>query len=119
MEYCIDGRIVEIIGFTDYDDDRKSVKASFSDENTELGRSSMHQMNKERYEKTSFWKENASLLVNIGAIAVIMVFLWLIADKLISLVGSISGVVKQMGDIQQAQANLIDSMSNACQRIVS
>lgn len=119
VEYCIDGRIVEIIGFTDYDDDRKSVKASFSDENTELGRSSMHQMNKERYEKTSFWKENASLLVNIGAIAVIMVFLWLIADKLISLVGSISGVVKQMGDIQQAQANLIDSMSNACQRIVS
>jgi len=112
VEYCEDGRIVEITGFTDYDDERKSVKATFSDTNTELARSSMHQMNKSRYEKQNFWKEHASLLVNIGAIVVIMVFLWLIADRLIGLVSSLNGVVKQMGEIQQAQSNIINSLTN-------
>ena len=111
VEYCEDGRIVEILGFTDYDDDRKAVKATFSDHNTELARSSMHQMNKERYEKTNFWKENATLLVNIGAITVIMVFLWLITDKLIDIVNAISGVVAEAGKLQIAQSNIIDSLN--------
>ncbi len=71
----------------------------------------MHQMNKERYEKTSFWKENATLLVNIGAIVVIMVFLWLIADKLIDIVSSVSGVVAEAGKLQEAQSNIIDSLN--------
>ncbi len=111
VEYCEDGRIVEIIGFTDYDDQRKSIKATFSDHNTELARSSMHQMNKERYEKTSFWKDHATLLVNIGAIVVIMVFLWLIADKLIDIVSSVSNTVAEAGKLQQAQSNIIDSLN--------
>ena len=111
VEYCEDGRIVEILGFTDYDDQRKSVKATFSDHNTELARSSMHQMNKERYEKTNFWKENATLLVNIGAIVVIMVFLWLIADKLIDIVSATSSVVAEAGKLQEAQSNIIDSLN--------
>jgi len=115
VEYCRDGKIVEIAGFKDYDDERKAVGATFMDENTELGRSSMHQMNKDRYEKTNFWKEHASLLVNIGAIVVIMVFLWLIADKLIGVVGSLGSVVNQMGEIQEAQANILDSLSNLIQ----
>lgn len=111
VEYCEDGRIVEILGFTDYDDQRKAVKATFSDHNTELARSSMHQMNKERYEKTSFWKENATLMVNIGAIVIIMVFLWLIADKLIDIVSAVSGVVTEAGKLQEAQSNIIDSLN--------
>ena len=111
VEYCEDGRIVEIIGFTDYDDQRKAVKATFSDHNTELARSSMHQMSKERYEKTSFWKEHATLLVNIGAIVIIMVFLWLIADKLIDIVSAISGVLEEAGKLQEAQSNIIDSLN--------
>lgn len=111
VEYCEDNRIVEIIGFGDYDDQRKSVKASFSDHNSELARSSMHQMNKERYEKSNFWKENATLLVNIGAIVIIMVFLWLIADKLIDIVSSVSSTVAEAGKLQEAQANIIDSLN--------
>ena len=111
VEYCEDGKIVEIIGFGDYDDERKSIKATFSDQNTELGRSSMHQMNKERYEKSNFWKENATLLVNIGAIVVIMVFLWLIADKLITITSSVSGTVAEAGKLQIAQSNIIDSLN--------
>lgn len=112
VEYTRDGKIVEIAGFDDYDDKRKAVGATFMDDNTELGRSSMHQMNKERYEKTSFWKENATLLVNIGAMVVIMVFLWLIADKLIGLVGSIQSLVEKMGTLQDAQNNIINSLNN-------
>jgi len=111
VEYCEDGRIVEIIGFEDYDDQRKSVNATFSDHNTELARSSMHQMNKERYEKSNFWKENATLLVNIGAIVVIMVFLWLIADKLIEVTSSVSRIVLEAGKLQEAQSNIIDSLN--------
>lgn len=111
VEYCEDGRIVEIVGFEDYDDQRKMHKTKFSDPNTELGRSSMHQMNKDRYEKKNFWKENATLLVNIGAIVIIMVFLWLIADKLISLVGNIGGLIDKMGSLQEAQSNIIDSLN--------
>jgi len=111
VEYCEDGRIVEIIGFGDYDDERKSVKATFSDHNTELARSSMHQMNKERYEKSNFWKEHATLLVNIGAIVVIMVFLWLISDKLIEITNSVSRIVTESGKLQEAQSNIIDSLN--------
>ncbi|KKL85429.1 hypothetical protein LCGC14_1954820 [marine sediment metagenome] len=111
VEYCEDGRIVEILGFTDFDDERRSIRATFSDHNTELARSSMHQMNKERYEKTNFWKENATLLVNIGAIVVIMVFLWLIADKLIDIVSAVSSIVKESGKLLESQANIIDSLN--------
>lgn len=111
VEYCEDGRIVEIKGFEDYDDQRRVHGTKFSDHNTELARSSMHQMNKERYEKTNFWKENATLLVNIGAIVIIMVFLWLIADKLIELLGSIGTLLDKAGLLQDAQANIIDSLN--------
>lgn len=112
VEYCEDGRIVEITGFTDFDDERRSIKASFSDVNTELARSSLHQMNKERHDKKKFWSaENIQLFTNIGAMVVIMVFLWLIADKLIDVVSSIGGVVNQMGTLQEAQSNIIDSLN--------
>lgn len=114
VEYCEDGRIVEILGFTDYDDQRKAVKATFSDHNTELARSSMHQMNKERYEKTNFWKENATLMVNIGAIVIIMVFLWLIADKLIDITSAVSGTVTEAGKLIEASSNIVDSLNRVC-----
>jgi len=112
VEYCEDGRVVEFAGIGDFDEERKRMNAKFTDQNTELGRSSMQQMNKERYEKTSFWKEHASLLVNIGAIVVIMVFLWLIADKLITLVGSIGGLLDKAGILQESQSNILDSLNN-------
>ena len=115
VEYTRDGKIIEFDGISDYDDERKLMNARFRDENTELGRSSMHTINKERYDKPSWIKEHASLLVNIGAIVVIMVFLFLIAGKLISLVNSISGVVKQMGEIQSAQSNILDALNNLLQ----
>ena len=111
VEYCEDGRIVENVGIIGYDEERKALKSAFSDHNTELARSSMHQMNKERYEKTSFWKEHATLLVNIGAIVVIMVFLWLIADKLIGITSSVSSTVAEAGKLQEAQSNIIDSLN--------
>lgn len=112
VEYCEDGKIVEITGFTDYDDERKSIKAIFSDQNTELGRSSMHQMSKDRYEQKKFWTaENIQTMVQIGAVVVIMVFLWLIADKLIDVVGAISGLLDKAGTLQDAQANIIDSLN--------
>lgn len=110
VEYCEDNRIVEIVSFGDYDDERKKLGVTFSDHNTELARSSMHQMNKERYEKTNFWKENATLLVNIGAIVIIMVFLWLIADKLIDVISGITGAVDKTALLQETQVNIIDKL---------
>lgn len=113
VEYCEDGRIVEIGGVIGFDEQRKAMKMSFTDSNTELARSSMHQMNKERYEKKSFWTaENIQLMTNIGAIVVIMVFLWLIADKMIDIVSSVSGVVQEAGKLQEAQSNILDSLRN-------
>jgi len=111
VEYCEDNKIIEFAGIKDYDDERKAMNANFSDTNTELGRSSMHQMNKERYEKTNFWKENATMLVNIGAIVVIMVFLFLIAKQLITVTSSVSGMVAEAGKLQLAQSNIIDSLN--------
>ena len=111
VEYCVDGKIIEFAGIKDYDDERKAMNANFSDTNTELGRSSMHQMNKERYEKTNFWKENATMLVNIGAIVVIMVFLFLITKQLITVTSSVSGMVAEAGKLQLAQSNIIDSLN--------
>lgn len=112
VEYCEDGRIVEFAGIQDFDEQRKMMNAKFTDSNTELGRSSLQQMNKERYEKTNFWKEHATLLVNIGAIVVIMVFLWLIADKLITIVNSVSGIVTETGKLLEAQDNILTSLNN-------
>lgn len=111
VEYCEDGKIVEMVGVIGYDEQRKAMKMAFSDQNTELGRSSLQQMNKERYEQTNFWKEHATLLVNIGAIVVIMVFLWLIADKLIDITGAVAQIVTESGKLQESQANIIDSLN--------
>lgn len=122
VEYCNDGKIVEFQGINDYDELRKSMNATFKDDNTELGRSSMQVLNKERYTKSSWVKEHASLLVNIGAIVVIMVFLYLISDKLISLVGQLNGVLKgvsglldKMSTLQSSQSNILDSLNKILQ----
>jgi len=87
------------------------MKAKFSDTNTELARSSMHQMNKERYEKTNFWKEHATMLVNIGAIVIIMVFLFLISKQLITITSSVSGTVAESEKLLESQSNILDSLS--------
>ncbi len=112
VEYTSDGKIVEFEGITDFDDERREKKAIFRDDNTELGRSSMMTMNRERYEKPKFMEKYGALLVNIGAIVVIMVFLFLIAGQLIKVTGALSGVVKQMGQTQIAQSNILNSLNN-------
>jgi len=51
------------------------------------------------------------MLVNIGAIVVIMVFLFLIAKQLITVTSSVSGMVAEAGKLQLAQSNIIDSLN--------
>ena len=108
----VDGKFVEIEGINSIDEKRREAGATFRDDNTELGRSSMIELSKERYDKPKFLEKHGALLINVGAITIIMVFLWLIADKLIDLVGSIAGVVQQMGQIQEAQDNILTSLNN-------
>jgi hypothetical protein len=69
-------------------------------------------MSRERYEKPSFWEKHGALIINIGAIAVIMVFLYLISGKLIELVGSISSLLDRSEELLTAQSNILDSLNN-------
>lgn len=107
-----DGRIIELEGINDIDQERHQANSSFIDDPSELSRSSMLDLSAERYDKPKFMEKYGALLVNIGAIAVIMVFLWLIADKLIDLVSQIGGMLDRMGDLQDAQSNILDSLNN-------
>ena len=112
VAYGIDGKIVELEGISDIDKERKEAMVNFIDPNTELSRSAMLEMSRERYEKPSFWEKHGALIINIGAIAVIMVFLYLISGKLIELVGSIGSLLDRSEELLTAQSNILDSLNN-------
>lgn len=107
-----DGKFMELEGFHDIDMDRREFKAKFRDDEGELGRSSMHNLFDERHDKQSFVEKHGALMINVGAITVIMVFLWLIADKLIELVGQIGGMLVKMGDLVDAQNSVLEALDN-------
>jgi hypothetical protein len=110
-----DGKILELEGITDIDKERHEAKTTFIDDPSELARSSMQELARERYDKPKFMEKYGALMVNIGAMAVIMVFLWLIADKLIELVTQIASMLDKMETLQTAQTNILDSLNNLLQ----
>ena len=107
-----DGKLCEIEGFQDIDIERHEFKAKFRDDEGELGRSSMHKLFNERHDKPKFMEKYGALMVNVGAITIIMVFLWLIADRLVDLVGQIGGLIKQIGELIESQKTVLEALDN-------
>ena len=107
-----DGTVREFGGII-FDEQSGTMKASYRDDATELSRSSMLELSRERYDKPKFWEKHGALVVNIGAIAIIMVFLYLIADKLIDLLGGIGGLLEKQESLLEASENIVNSLNNA------
>lgn len=100
------------IGIEDIDTKARLMGARFLDKEMRYARTSLQAGIKERYEKSNWFKEHASLIVNIAAIVIIMVFLWLIVDKLIDLSSSVSSAVDAARAVLEETKNILGSLDN-------
>jgi len=78
----------------DFDNDRRKLGAHLLDKEMRYARTSLQHSFKERYDQPKFWEKYGGLLVNIGVIVIIMVFLWLIFDKIIEILSSIDNLME-------------------------
>lgn len=89
-------------------------KIRFLDKDILLADKALDEIFKERYDKPKFWEKYGALLVNITAVVIIMVFLWLIVGKLIELTNSVNGAVETANLVLDRIEDLLVATDNIC-----
>jgi len=104
----------ELINFSpgDFDAQSRELGAKFLDKEMRYARVSLQNSLKERYDKPGFWSQYGVLVVNISAIIIIMVFLWLIVDKLIDVASSVTSAVNAAKEVNEATKEVIVALNN-------
>jgi len=104
----------ELINFTpgDFDAQSRELGAHFLDKEMRYARVSLQNSLKERHEKVGFWSQYGVLVVNISVIVIIMVFLWLIVDKLIDLASTANGAIEASKEVTEATKDVIVALNN-------
>lgn len=97
--------------FSDFDDDRRAVGSQFLDKEMRYARTSLQHMGEERYKPTG-WKEYIPVIIGIVTILICGIILWLMADKLIDLSGSVQGAVETSARVMEKAEKIIGTLDN-------
>lgn len=100
------------IGLGDINEQFREIGARFLDTEMRYARTALQAKIKERYEKPGFWATYGTLIVNFGAIAIIMIFLWLIVDQLIDLAGTVNSAVDAAADVMEETKRILGSLDS-------
>lgn len=100
------------IGIENIDEKFREVGAKFLHQEMRYARTQLMAKIKERYDKPSFWAQYAGIIVNVAAITIIMVFLFLIVGRLLEIMGSVNGAMAVSKDILVETRQLIGSLDN-------
>lgn len=104
----------ELINFTpgDFDEQAREIGAKFLDKEMRYARTSLQETFKERYDKPSFWAAHGTMILNIASITILLVFLFLIVDKLIDVVGQVGKVIEHADKVLVTVNGQIDKLDN-------
>jgi len=106
----------ELINFApgDFDEQSKRMGAHFLDKEMRYARVSLQGHWKERYDKPKFWEKYGSLIINVIAILIIMVFLFLILDKFLSSLGTIESLMETQQTVLETNNRVLGALDNIC-----
>lgn len=108
-----DGEYINI-GMEDIDFKLREVGINYLDKETRYARASLQKLNKDRFNKETFWQKYGRDILTIIFIVVISVMLLLVTSKLVELVGSIGNLQKSSSDIAEKVSGLLGSVDNIC-----
>lgn len=109
-----DGELINF-GPGDFDEQSRSLGAKFLDKEMRYARVSLQSHWKERYEKPKFWEKYAGVIMNIIAITLILVFLFLVVQEYVGALGTLEGLLKTSSDVQEANLRVLAALDNVCQ----
>ncbi len=96
----------------DLDEAAGKAGAYFVDHDMRYSRLSLQDKFKERFEKFKFLEKYAGVIINVVAIVIIMVFLWLIVDKMIDLMGSVNSAIKLANEVLELNKDTLVAIDN-------
>jgi len=108
-----DGELINI-GMEDLDLKMHEAKVYYNENEQRYARASLQKLNKDRYNKETFWQKYGRDIMTVIFIVIITVMLLLLTSKLVELVGQIGGLIKSAGDLNIASGKLLNGISNVC-----
>jgi len=104
----------ELLNFTpaDFDIKRREMGANFLDKEMRYARTQLSDRFKERYDKTSWLKANAGLLISLTFIILTLIIFWMIMDKYIEILRGVPEVLQSAKEVQEATSRILQGLSN-------
>ena len=102
----------ELINFEpgDFDEQARQMGARFLDKEMRYARVSLQSHFKERFDKPKFWDKYGALIVQVGVILVMMVFLYLIIDKILEYTTTLKAIAEIQSQIQEMNLKVLNAM---------
>jgi len=98
--------------FSDPEEGKNEIKIMPVDRDMRYAHEGIRKNVSLRFEKKSFWKENLPMILGFGAIIIILVFMWLIADKYFTIFSAADGTLESSKEVLKEVARLLGSLDN-------
>lgn len=92
------------IGMEDIDLLMRKAKAKFLHKEMRYARTAIQRNLKDRFDKPKFFEKYGSMIINLVAIVIILVFMWMIIDKIVSVADKVN-IMAQTGNQVMEKAN--------------
>lgn len=67
-----------------------------------------------RFEKKNWFKENIGMIFGIAAIVIVLLFMWLLADKYFTIFGSADATLKASEQVMEKANTIMSTLDNIC-----
>lgn len=108
-----DGEYINI-GLEDFDLKYREAKINFLDKETRYARASLQKLNKDRFNKETFWQKYGRDIMTIVFIVVISVMLLLLMGKFLDVAGRLDAIMKNSETMVEKVSQLLGNMDNVC-----
>lgn len=100
------------IGLDDIDFAMRKANARFLDKEIRYARAALQRNLKDRYDKPGFWEKYGFLMMNLAALVVILVFMWLIARENINAISASADAIEAANKVITATKDILVANDN-------
>jgi len=102
------------VSLGDIDLQMKEMKAKFLHPEMRYARTALIRNLKDRYDKPKFMEKYGVMMINLAAIIIILVFFWLIVDKIISVGDKVSSMVETGNKVMDKVNEILPNLDRIC-----
>ena len=106
------------IGMEDIDLNMRRVRARFLHSEMRYARTSLQKGMKERYDKPKFMEKYGHIIIPFAAFALIAIFMWLFADKMISTAGLLNQGLEKAELVFDKASQVVSALERTCVNVV-